>query len=467
MFTVSRRQRKQQRGKEKRLERIPEKLQRKRARRERYRARRMPSWIRYGLVVTVLIIIVVGAWLLIPKPPPEPIPLEKGDVHMLQQDMFYIFINETGHVNVDYMRGRYGVGTYEGEQPLNVSIKRTFDEANRNFTFPEIGVFYDRYGNAYNIAPQVEADSFEYLLEQIYPAFLTNDEEVKIDGGEQMAGYWSLFFDYLINSSEDSHLAQDSLGEMFFFSFDVTAENNTLVFNTPNIVHCNITFNTLMQDTNSYNYGDARIIIPKQVFNGTTLLANITLHDTYLRGSSTTHGPNINNATHIVYNETFTIALNENASWGFVFDLNVTAFTNSSFCLLDFAMPGNEFFLQSGWTGFVVEQPMHFPKAEIDILTPERESENTKRNVTDLYFRFPQVWINASETPPGPGHSVIFFQNPSTIMFDQPRLVYTNGEIDSPTSQKYSLEGADSYFFELVTQTLLRFERNRRWIAWE
>ncbi|MDO8056211.1 MAG: hypothetical protein Q6361_05065, partial [Candidatus Hermodarchaeota archaeon] len=282
---MSRRQRKKQREKEKQLERLPEKLQRKRERRERYQARRMPSWIRYGLVVAVLVIIIVGAWLIIPKPPPSPPPIEKGDVHVLQQDTFYIFVNETGHINVDYMRGRYGLGTYEGEQPLNISIKRIFEEAQRNFTFPDVSVFYDRYGNAYNIAPQIDSDSFEYLVEQVYPAFLTDDEEISIDGGEEMTGYWSLFFDYLINSSLDYHLAQDTLAEMFYFNFEIIAENDTLAYNTPNIVHCNITFNTLMRDTNSYNFGEARIIIPKQVFNGTTLLANISLHETYRRGT--------------------------------------------------------------------------------------------------------------------------------------------------------------------------------------
>ena len=463
MFTVSRRERKKQRGKEKRLERLPEKLQRKRERRERYRAKRMPRWIRYGLVIAVLVIIVVGAWLLIPGPPPEPIPLEKGDPHVLQQDMFYIFINETGHVNVDYMRGRYGLGTYEGEQPLNISIKRIFEEAQRNFTFPDVGVFYDRYGNAYNIAPQVEANSFEYLIEQVYPAFLTDDEEISIDGGEQMTGYWSLFFDYLINSSLDYHLAQDTLAEMFYFNFDIIAENDTLAYNTPNIVHCNITFNTLMRDTNSYNFGEACIIIPKQVFNETTLLANITLHDTYLRGTSDTAGANINNATHIVYNETFSISLNENTTWGFVFDLNVTSFTNSTFCLLDFTMPGNEFFLQSGWTGFVTEQPMHFPKAEIDILTPKQlTDEVTKRNVTDFYFRFPQVWINASETPPGPDHSTIFYQKPQRITFNEPRLVFNEGDSETPTSRAYSLGDTDAYFFEVLIQPLLGYKEYRR-----
>ena len=217
-----------------------------------------------------------------------------------------------------------------------------------------------------------------------------------------------------------------------------------------------------MRDTNSYNFGEARIIIPKQVFNGTTLLANITLQETHRRGASTTAGANINNATHIVYNETFTVSLNENSTWGFVFDLNVTSFTNSTFCLLDFTMPGNEFFLQSGWTGFLTEQPMHFPKAEIEILTPKRDSEFTKRNVTDLHFRFPQVWINASETPPGPGHSTIFYQSPDTIKFDEPRLVFNEDDSESPTRHTYPLEDSSVNFFEILIQPLLCFKEYRR-----
>ncbi|MFX1243655.1 MAG: hypothetical protein ACFE8F_01765 [Promethearchaeota archaeon] len=464
---MSRRQRRKQREKEKRLERLPEKLQRKRERRERYRARRMPNWIRYGLVVAVLVVIIVGAWFIIPKenpiiPEPEP-----GDVHILQQDMFYCFINETGHVNIDYLQGRYGLGTYEGDQPLNVTIQRIFEEAQRNFTFPNVGVFYDYYGNAYNIIPSVEANSFEYRIEQVYPAFLTNDKEISIDGGAQMRGYWSLFFDYLINSSLDSHLAQDSLEQMFSFDFIVAAENDTLAYNIPNIVRCNITFNTLMRDTNIYNFGEARIVIPKQIFNGTTLLANITLHDTYRRGSSTTLGPNINNATHIVYNETFGVAMSENQTWGFEFDLNVTAFTNSSFCLLDLTLPYNEFFLQSGRTPYIDEQPMRFPKAEIDVLTPKRSSENTKRNVTDLYFRFPQVWVNASETPPSPGHSVIFYRMPTSIVFNQPRLVNIKTEPSLTPSHKHPLSGVTANSLRLQIQLLVRQDVHRRWLLLE
>jgi hypothetical protein len=125
-------------------------------------------------------------------------------------------------------------------------------------------------------------------------------------------------------------------------------------------------------------------------------------------------------------------------------------------------MPGNEFFLQSGWTGFVTEQPMHFPKAEIDILTPQRDSEFTKRNVTDLYFRFPQVWINASETPPGPGHSTIFYQSLDTIAFDEAGLVFNENDSESPTRHTYSLEDARANFFEVLIQPLLGYEEHRR-----
>ncbi len=394
---MSRRRRKEQKRKEKRLERLPEKLQRKRDRQERYKARRMPGWIRTGLVVALFAVIIVGAIIIWPKPSPVIPELIPGDVDILQQDMFYIFINETGAVQIDYMHGRFGAGTFEGNQPLNVSIIRIFEESSINFTFPDTNVFYDYFGNAYNIIPIVDSDSLEYTINAIYPNFVTGDSLRHLEGGSQMVGWYSLFWDYYLNSSDNAFLATEILENMFTFTFTIQPENNTLPYNTPTIVHCNITYNTLRLDGNTLNYGESMIIFPKQVYNDTTLLANITVHDVIRIGSNINpnQNPTINNETHIGFRALpITVSMSQNQSWGYTFDLNVTRFTNTSFCLFDFTTPENKFFMQSGNTPTVEEQPMHFPKSEMTIDTPW--SDRFKRNVTNFYFRFPKVIVNNS-----------------------------------------------------------------------
>ncbi len=417
---MSRRRRKEKKRKEKRLERVPEKLQRKRDRQERYRTRRMPGWVRTSLVLVVIAVIIVGAgiiWVnsLPPAPDPEPTP---GQVDILQQDIFYLFINETGFVQIDYMRGRYAMGTFDGDQPLNVSILRTFEQPQVNFTVADSSVFYDYYGNAYNIPPTIETNSLEYQITNVFPNFLAGDSDIKIDGGAQMHGWWSLFWDYYLNSSQNNFLVSDTIDDMFTFTFTIRAENNTIPYNTPTIVHCNITFNTLPVEGNVYNYGESLIIFPKQVFNETTLLANITVHDVSRIGSivNPDQTPTINNETHIGFEALpITTIMSQNQSWGYTFDLNVTTFTNTSFSLLDLTTLENAFFMQSGLTGPVLEQPMHFPKAQIDIITSW--SERRKLNVTDFHFRFPAVWVdNSSITfkttqhqPPQPSHSKPLF----------------------------------------------------------
>jgi hypothetical protein len=416
---VSRR-RKEKKRKEKRLERIPEKLQRKRERRERYRVRRTPRSVTYGLVVTLLIVIIVAAWILIPRvPPPDPEP-ELGTVHILQEDAFYIFINETGQVNVQYMHGRYGAGTQLGEIPLNLTITRDFGESQVNFTFPDSSVYYDYFGNAHNIDPSFESDSYEYTLNDIYPAFLFEDNGTSTQGHEDMTGYWAVFWDYLINSSQNLFLAQDAMSSLYNFTFTIKMENNTLIYNTPTIVHCNITFYNPPDGTNVYNYGKVRLLFPKQVYNESTLLANITLANVEQIGSRTANltlpDPDIiDNATHIGFNEPpFDVSLSQDTFYGYIFDLNVTAFTNSSFILLDLTTPENEYFLQSGKTDRNDPQPLYFPYSDITVHT-ERNSDEWL-NVTNLYFSFPQVWVNV--TPPGnstPGPSpTIFLYTPKT-----------------------------------------------------
>jgi hypothetical protein len=196
-------------------------------------------------------------------------------------------------------------------------------------------------------------------------------------------------------------------------------ENDTLIYNTPTSVHCNITFNNPPDGTNVYNYGKAYLLFPKQVYNESTLLANITLTDVELIGSQTNftlpHTSIINNATHIGFDEPpFDVSLSQNQTYGYIFDLNVTAFTNSSFVLLDLTTPENEYFMQSGRTRRTEEQPLYFPEADITIETPFFGED--MRNVTNLFFDFPQVWVSVS--PPGnstPGPSpAIFLYMPKT-----------------------------------------------------
>ena len=394
---MSRRQRKEKQRKQRRLERVPEKLQRKRDRQERQRARRMPRWIRTGLVI-VLIAVILGAsawvWITLQPPPPDPEPL-RGDVYVLQHDMFFVFINETGHVQIDYMIGRNGGGTFGGNQPLNVSIARTFEDQ-VNFTIIDPYVFYDYFGNAYYIPPDIGSDNLEFEVGNIGPNMWFDFEERHFRGGSTMRGYYSLIWDYLINSTENIWLQTDTMGDMFTFTFDIRPENDTLPYNTPTIVHCNITFNTLQAEgTNVFNYGESMILFPKQVYNDTTLLANITVHEVTRIGSIITGDldPTIDNETHIGFEANpITTSMSQNQSWGYTFDLNVTSFSNSSYCLLDLTTTNNEFFMQTGYTGIVEEQPMHFPKAQIDILTPI--FDRLKKNFTDIEFRFPQIRVD-------------------------------------------------------------------------
>lgn len=211
-----------------------------------------------------------------------------------------------------------------------------------------------------------------------------------------MRGYYSLLLEYIVNSSDNLWLQTDTMEDMFTFTFDIHPDNDTFLYNTPTIIHCNITFNTLQaSDTNVYNYGKSMIIFPKQVFNDSTLLANITVHDVSRIGSivNPDQNPTINNETHIGFRANpITTSMSQNQSWGYTFDLNVTRFTNSSFCLLDLTSPQNEFFMQTGYTGIVLEQPMHFPKAQIEILTPQ--GSQLKKNYTNIEFSFPQIRVD-------------------------------------------------------------------------
>ncbi|MDO8123737.1 MAG: hypothetical protein Q6364_05095 [Candidatus Hermodarchaeota archaeon] len=461
------RRRKEKKRKEKRLERIPEKLQRKRERRERYRVRRTPRSVTYGLVVSLLIVIIVAAWILIPRVPPEPPEPELGTVHILQEDTFYVYIGENGSVNVLYMHGRYGAGTQLGEMPLNLTITRDFGESQVNFTFPDLSVYYDYFGNAYNIVPNVESDSYEYILNDIYPTFLLEDNGTRTIGHEEMKGHWAVFWDYFLNSSQNRFLAQDDMSSLFNFTFSITPENGTLIYNTPTIVHCNITFHNPPDGTNVYNYGKVRLVFPKQVYNESTLLANITLANVERIGSRTANltlpYPNvIDNATHIEFNEDpFDISLSQDNFYGYIFDLNVTAFTNSSFILLDLTTPGNEYFLQSGETLRNDPQPLYYPFSDISVHTDR--DEDVWLNVTNLYFSFPQVWVEVNSTPgPGPAISLYMPKTPSK------HHVFQNSYFElkeTSTSVQYPLVSSDSTQLGTPFQVPLETVRIRR-LTW-
>lgn len=417
---MSRRQRKDRKRREKKLERVPEKLQRKRERRKRYRIRRMPGWIRNMLIVVLIAVIIVGAWILLPKQYPEPIPPETGDVHFIQQDHFYCSINTSNQLWIDYVETKFGAGTRLGEQPLHIVISREYEETERNFTIPDT-FYYDYFGNVYTIVPDNTSNSIEYNIGGIYPS-LQPDEERRFRGNP--FGYWSLIFSYIINSSNDIHLAQDQLDDMMTFNFTISVENDTLLYNTPTIIHCNITINNLPETLPDgrpgilYSAGEGYLEIPKQVYNDTELLANITLAELYQNGPKVTTppDPHVDNETLLAFKDDFTVFA-ANTSWGFVFDLNVTTFTNNSFNLIDFSLPQNEFWVQSGVRpGIVTDQRMHFPKATIDVKTPHEGID--MKNYTDIYFSFPQIWVNVSQPPAGPTASpptsIIFLRPPST-----------------------------------------------------
>ena len=455
---MSRRQRKQKKTKQKRrLESVPEKLQRKRDRQVRQRTRRTPRWVQYGLVVVLISIIIGGSawlwWINLPDiEPPEPL---QGDVDILQQDIFYVYINNTGQVQIDYMLGRFAGGTFGGYQPLNVSFTRDFERGQVNFTLRDPYVFYDYFGNAYYIPPEVGADSLAFVVDNIQPNKQYTFEEYALRGGASMTGYWSLFWSYIINSSDNSWLRNDNLENMFTFTFDIHPENDTLPEDTPTIVHCNITFSTLIDpDANVYNFGESSIIFPKQIFNDTTLLANITLHEIFRIGSKTSdfEPHTTNNETHIGFQANpITVAMSQNQTWGYIFDLNVTTFTNETFCLLDLTSPMNEFFMQTGFTGAVEDQPMQFPKAEISIDTPNLAYE--KQNVTDIIIRFPAICVD--------NETIVFQVTPASFgPQSYPITPPMNREPGSRTIIR--LDGFEANSSELKLEPVIWFIESRR-----
>ncbi|MFX1564107.1 MAG: hypothetical protein ACFFDP_12455 [Promethearchaeota archaeon] len=409
---MPRRRKKDRKRREKRLERLPEKLQRKRERRVAYRIRRMPSWIKLGLVVALIAVIIGGAAvaILILNPLSDNETIEKSDVYFLQKDIFYCNVNNISEVSIDYMEALFGIGTYNSDQPLNVIVIDTFDE-NRNMTVGDY-IVYDYFGNTYLIDPTIESRKITYNIGGINPAMVSQR-----DLGGNAKGYWSLLFGYTINSSNDESLATDDLSDMFTFNFSVSVENDTLVYGNSSIVHCNITLNTLPSYIGMFEFSDGRAYIefPKTIYNDSTLIANISLLEVQ-RVGTISGDAKIDNESLIAFETDFTV-LDFNASWGFTFDLNVTAYTNNSFCLLDFTSPVCEFYIQSGYrdSPALPDQPMHFPNATLDIRT---EYENKYiSNYTDIFISLPQVWVDVSppnSTPPYAG-SIVTLRVPASV----------------------------------------------------
>lgn len=379
---MPRRKRRPKKPSDKRLERVPEKLQRRRERRAPYRLRRMPSWIKVTLILVVVILIVgasVAAILpFIPHEAPEP---AKGDVYFLQEDRFFCNVTPDNRFLVDYMEALFGVGTRGGEQNLHVVISDSFPEEH-NITIKD-PVVWDYYGNAYLLNFTIKPKRITFEVGDIPPI----DVKRKLDGNAQ--GYWSLYFGYLLESSRDI-IANDPLDDLLSFNCTIKplTENETLIYGNITRVTCTI----LMTAGVQYSAGHARIEFPTKIYDeNDTLLAELKVHK--VRKGTFTEEDGI--IRFIAPEFTF---LDTNDTYGFDFDLNVTAYTNDTFCLLDFTTEQCEFYVQAGYLeGFTEDQPMHFPKATADIRSPYENIYLS--NYTDIHIRLPQVWVNVSAPP--------------------------------------------------------------------
>jgi hypothetical protein len=375
------------------LERLPEKLQRKRERRVSSRVRRMPNWIRIALVL-IVVIVIIGGWILVLPPlAQQSLGPTKGNVYFVQTDQFYCSVNgnvtPNGQLLVDYMQTRFGVGTYNGTQPLHVTVLDTFND-NRNITFNQPFV-WDYYGNCYKLSPKIDARSVRFDIGGIYPPLVNKTLINPAVGNPTDFGtnYWSLHFGYLIDSANDSLLANDHLSDLFILNF--TISNATLVYGKSTPVKCHMTLRPLNGGI-QYSDGLAYIQFPTKVYNGTELLANITLHAVNQVGTAK-EGTYTSNQSLITMRAPFSFLANN--SWGFVFDLNVTSYASSRFCLLDLSSPECQFFLRAGFRNNppIFDQPMHFPKASVTINTPYQKLRVV--NYTEVFLRLPQVWLNA------------------------------------------------------------------------
>jgi len=353
----------------------------------------MPNWIRIALVLVVVIVIVVGVIIVFPPPVQQPHGPTEGNVYVVQTDQFYCNVNgnatPNGQLLVDYMQTRFGVGTYNGTQPLHVTVLDTFNQ-NRNITFNQPFI-WDYFGNCYKVSPRIDSRSIRFDIGGIYPPLVNQTRLKPVTGNPSDFGtsYWSLYFGYQIDSANDSLLANDHLSDLFALNF--TISNNTLVYGKPTLVKCRI---TVLPPTGGIQYSDglAYIQFPTKVYNGTDLLANITLQTVHQVGTAK-EGTYTSNQSLITMRAPFTFLGND--SWGFVFDLNVTSYASSRFCLLDLSSSECQFFLRAGFRNSppVLDQPMHFPKATVTINTPYQELRVV--NYTEVFLRLPQVWLNA------------------------------------------------------------------------
>jgi hypothetical protein len=109
--------------------------------------------------------------------------------------------------------------------------------------------------------------------------------------------------------------------------------------------------------------------------------------------------------------------------------------------------------MQSGFTGTVEEQPMHFPKAEIRIDTPLLG--NYKQNVTDIIIRFPAVCVD--------NETIIYQATPAAFRpYRHPITPPLTQESHSKTT--IIVEGQDTSSSELKLETILWFTELRRLI---
>ncbi len=401
--------RRKRKRREKRLERVPEKLQRRRERRVTYRIRRMPNWIKGTLVIAVIAVIfvaVVIAWISLLPPVPSEKPL--ADVYFLQQDIFYFNVDADSNLTLDSMVERFGIASHGSEDPLNFSIVDTFDE-DHNFTI-ENTIAWDYFGNAYLLNPIIEDRSINFTFNDILLPINTTRE---LEGAVE--GYWSLLFGYTLDSANDEGIRDETLDD-FITSFNCTVEpeteNGQLVFNNWTLVECNISLSTYPVDTIGYSYGRARLEFPRQVYDGDTLLANISIYRVEMTGTSQSPNSDYTETEETISFDTdFTFMGND--AWGFVFWLNVTTFTEESFCLLDLATEQCEFYLQAGYqeTPYNPDQPMHFPKATLDVTSPYNHTFIA--NYTDIHIQLPQIWVEVNSTAPTP---TLFLQQRTSPM---------------------------------------------------
>ncbi len=419
---------------EKRLERLPEKLQRRRERRVTYRIRRMPSWIKGALVIAVIAVIVVGASVGIGSLyPPQLEDQVLGDVYFLQQDIFYLKVDSDSNLILDSMDARFGIGYRGSEEPLNFSLTDTFDE-NHNITL-ENAVIWDYFGNAYLLDSTIESRSINFTFDEIWPPInITRELEGTLEG------YWSLFFGYTLDSANDEGIRTDNLDDFITgFNCTIQPENGKLDFNTSTIVLCNITLNTRPDPAISYCYGRARLEFPKQVYNSSTLLANISLHQVIMTGTETSPDTDYSDGEDFISFDTDFTFMSED-TWGFIFELNVTTFTNNSFCLLDFSTEQCEFYIQAGYqeAPYNPDQPMHFPQANLDI--GPLFNHTIIANFTDINIRLPQIWVEVNSTPSTPTQ-ILQLQASKAMHTPQYHRLPSPGEIEKqPRHQTYHVD---------------------------